>query len=94
QLETDGHRAFFVIKIRHATIPKLYSSGDQPGYNISALVTVATKTFLRYDKLRALISSIRTYYPNVTIVIADDSDKPQKIEGAFIEQYFMPFGKV
>ncbi|XP_038637308.1 beta-1,4 N-acetylgalactosaminyltransferase 1-like [Scyliorhinus canicula] len=63
------------------------------GYNISALVTIATKTFLRYDKLRALISSIRTFYPNVTIVIADDSDKPQKIEGAFIEQYFMPFGK-
>ncbi|XP_078390505.1 beta-1,4 N-acetylgalactosaminyltransferase 1-like isoform X1 [Cetorhinus maximus] len=93
QLETDGHQAFFVIKIRHATIPKLYSSGDQPGYNISALVTIATKTFLRYDKLRELISSVRKYYPNVTIVIADDSDKPQKIEGAFIEQYFMPFGK-
>ncbi|XP_078390506.1 beta-1,4 N-acetylgalactosaminyltransferase 1-like isoform X2 [Cetorhinus maximus] len=63
------------------------------GYNISALVTIATKTFLRYDKLRELISSVRKYYPNVTIVIADDSDKPQKIEGAFIEQYFMPFGK-
>ncbi|XP_067880805.1 beta-1,4 N-acetylgalactosaminyltransferase 1 isoform X4 [Heterodontus francisci] len=93
QLETDGHQAFFVIKIRHATIPKLYSSGDQPGYNFSALVTIATKTFLRYDKLRELISSVRKYYPNVTIVIADDSDKPQKIEGEFIEQYFMPFGK-
>ncbi|XP_048474965.1 beta-1,4 N-acetylgalactosaminyltransferase 1 [Rhincodon typus] len=93
QLETDGHQAFFVIKIRHATIPKLYSSEDQPGYNISALVTIATKTFLRYDKLRELISSVRKYYPNVTIVIADDSDKPQKIEGDFIEQYFMPFGK-
>ncbi|XP_059499324.1 beta-1,4 N-acetylgalactosaminyltransferase 1 isoform X2 [Stegostoma tigrinum] len=63
------------------------------GYNISALVTIATKTFLRYDKLRELISSVRKYYPNVTIVIADDSDKPQKIEGDFIEQYFMPFGK-
>ncbi|GCC18238.1 hypothetical protein chiPu_0022066, partial [Chiloscyllium punctatum] len=93
QLETDGHQAFFVIKIRHATIPKLYSSEDQPGENISGLVTIATKTFLRYDKLRELISSIRKYYPNVTIVIADDSDKPQKIEGDFIEQYFMPFGK-
>ncbi|XP_072423470.1 beta-1,4 N-acetylgalactosaminyltransferase 1-like isoform X2 [Chiloscyllium punctatum] len=63
------------------------------GENISGLVTIATKTFLRYDKLRELISSIRKYYPNVTIVIADDSDKPQKIEGDFIEQYFMPFGK-
>ncbi|XP_072105184.1 beta-1,4 N-acetylgalactosaminyltransferase 1-like isoform X3 [Mobula birostris] len=63
------------------------------GYNISALVTIATKTFLRYDKLRELISSIRKFYPNVTIVIADDSNKPQKIEGPFIEHYIMPFGK-
>ncbi|XP_078287405.1 beta-1,4 N-acetylgalactosaminyltransferase 1-like isoform X2 [Rhinoraja longicauda] len=63
------------------------------GYDISGLVTVATKTFLRYDKLRELISSIRRFYPNVTIVIADDSSNPQKIEGPSIEQYFMPFGK-
>ncbi|XP_072104758.1 beta-1,4 N-acetylgalactosaminyltransferase 1-like isoform X2 [Mobula birostris] len=63
------------------------------GYNISALVTIATKTFLRYDKLRELISSIRKFYPNVTIVIADDSNKPQKIEGPFIEHYIMPFRK-
>eukprot|EP00061_Rhincodon_typus_P005460 g24995.t1 len=67
--------------------------GTAPSYNISALVTIATKTFLRYDKLRELISSVRKYYPNVTIVIADDSGKPQKVEGDFIEQYFMPFKK-
>ncbi|XP_078287515.1 beta-1,4 N-acetylgalactosaminyltransferase 1-like isoform X2 [Rhinoraja longicauda] len=63
------------------------------GYDISGLVTIATKTFLRYDKLRELISSIRRFYPNVTIVIADDSSNPQKIEGPFIEQYFMPYRK-
>ncbi|XP_060676877.1 beta-1,4 N-acetylgalactosaminyltransferase 1-like [Hemiscyllium ocellatum] len=91
--ETDGHQAAFTIKIRHPIIPKLYNVESQSGYNISGLVTIATKTFLRYDKLRELISSIRKYYPNVTIVIADDSDKPQKIEGDFIEQYFMPFKK-
>ncbi|XP_048379491.1 beta-1,4 N-acetylgalactosaminyltransferase 1-like [Stegostoma tigrinum] len=91
--KTDGHQAAFTIKIRHPIIPKLYNVKSQSGYNISALVTIATKTFLRYDKLRELISSVRKYYPNVTIVIADDSDKPQKIEGDFIEQYFMPFKK-
>ncbi|XP_038642239.1 beta-1,4 N-acetylgalactosaminyltransferase 1-like [Scyliorhinus canicula] len=63
------------------------------GYNISGLVTIATKTFLRYDKLRQLISSIRKYYPSVTIIIADDNRETQKIEGAFIDQYFMPFQK-
>lgn len=63
-------------------------------YNISALVTIATKTFLRYDKLKDLIDSIRQYYPTVTIVIADDNQHPQQVTGAHIEQYFMPFKKV
>ncbi|XP_062894077.1 beta-1,4 N-acetylgalactosaminyltransferase 1-like isoform X3 [Mobula hypostoma] len=91
--KTTGHQAAFTIKIRHPVIPKLYNAKSQTGYNISALVTIATKTFLRYDKLRELISSIRKFYPNVTIVIADDSNKPQKIEGPFIEHYIMPFRK-
>lgn len=63
-------------------------------YNISALVTIATKTFLRYDRLRTLIASIRRFYPTVTIVIADDSDKPERISDPHVEHYFMPFGKV
>lgn len=63
-------------------------------YNISALVTIATKTFLRYDKLQDLINSIRQYYPTVTIVIADDSEHPKTVSGPYIEHYIMPFGKV
>lgn len=62
-------------------------------YNISALVTIATKTFLRYDKLKDLIDSIRQYYPTVSIVIADDNEHPQPVSGPHIEHYIMPFGK-
>lgn len=121
QLATEGHQAFFTIKIGHGTVPKLYYSGSQTGisavvalwllfrskvlrvtfyfcvcieYNISALVTIATKTFLRYDKLKDLIDSIRQYYPTVTIVIADDNEHPQPVSGPHIEHYIMPFGKV
>ncbi|XP_072263378.1 beta-1,4 N-acetylgalactosaminyltransferase 1 isoform X2 [Pyxicephalus adspersus] len=94
QFQTSGHTATFTINVRHPIIPKLYDAGSSTSkYNISALVTIATKTFLRYDKLQNLINSIRKFYPTVTIIIADDSDTPQKVEGAFIEQYFMPFGK-
>ncbi|XP_075757859.1 beta-1,4 N-acetylgalactosaminyltransferase 1 isoform X2 [Pelodiscus sinensis] len=96
QFATDGHEAFFTIRIRHAPTPKLYnpgSSGDGSDYNISALVTIATKTFLRYDKLRALIASIRRFYPTVTIIVADDSQRPEPVGGPHVEQYFMPFGK-
>lgn len=57
-------------------------------------MTIATKTFLRYDKLQDLIDSIRRYYPTVTIVIADDSEHPKTVSGPYIEHYIMPFGKV
>lgn len=63
-------------------------------YNISALVTIATKTFLRYDKLKELITSIRKYYPTVTIVIADDNEHPEPVRGPHVEHYIMPFKKV
>ncbi|NXQ62306.1 B4GN1 acetylgalactosaminyltransferase, partial [Anthoscopus minutus] len=107
QFSTDGHSAAFAIRIRHPPTPRLYgpgtpgdgdgdsdsdSSGDG-GYNISALVTVATKTFLRYDKLRGLIASIRRFYPSVTIVVADDSQRPEPLSGPHLEHYLMPFGK-
>ncbi|KAL1272654.1 hypothetical protein QQF64_028516, partial [Cirrhinus molitorella] len=95
QLDTEGHQALFTIKIRHGVTPKLYNTGTDADkeYNISALVTIATKTFLRYDKLQNLIDSIRQYYPTVTIVIADDSEHPKTVSGPYIEHYIMPFGK-
>ncbi|KAM9321682.1 beta-1,4 N-acetylgalactosaminyltransferase 1 [Gastrophryne carolinensis] len=94
QFQTEGHTATFAVKVRHPIVPKLYDAGPSNSkYNISALVTIATKTFIRYDKLQDLIDSIRKFYPTVTIIIADDNEKPQKIEGPYIEQYIMPFGK-
>ncbi|XP_068170702.1 beta-1,4 N-acetylgalactosaminyltransferase 1 isoform X3 [Antennarius striatus] len=93
RFETEGHEAIFSINIRHGVTPKLYNTGSKADYNISALVTIATKTFLRYDKLQDLIDSVRKFYPNVTIVIADDSENPKTISGPHIEHYIMPFGK-
>ncbi|KAM3878135.1 LOW QUALITY PROTEIN: beta-1,4 N-acetylgalactosaminyltransferase 1 [Diretmus argenteus] len=93
EFETEGHQAIFIIKIRHGVTPKLYNTGPKGEYNVSAFVTIATKTFLRYDKLQDLIDSVRRYYPTVTIVIADDSENPQAVSGPYIEHYIMPFGK-
>ncbi|XP_040927513.1 LOW QUALITY PROTEIN: beta-1,4 N-acetylgalactosaminyltransferase 1a [Betta splendens] len=90
---SGGHQVFFSIKVEHGAVPKLYNSGSHKEYNISALVTIATKTFLRYDKLQDLIHSIRQYYPTVTIVVADDNEHPQPVTGPHIEHYIMPFGK-
>nr|XP_057911243.1 beta-1,4 N-acetylgalactosaminyltransferase 1 isoform X2 [Doryrhamphus excisus] len=92
-VETEGHGANFIIKVRHGVRPKLYNTGPRGEYNISTLVTILTKTFLRYDKLQNLIDSVRKFYPTVTIIIADDSKNPQTISGPYIEHYIMPFGK-
>ncbi|XP_055973521.1 beta-1,4 N-acetylgalactosaminyltransferase 1 [Sorex fumeus] len=96
RFSTEGHEAVFTIRIRHPPNPRIYPPGsllEGASYNISALVTIATKTFLRYNRLRALINSIRRFYPTVTVIIADDSDKPESISGPYIEHYLMPFGK-
>ncbi|XP_048470366.1 beta-1,4 N-acetylgalactosaminyltransferase 2-like [Rhincodon typus] len=87
----EQHVAEFPIIIRQPPMPRLFDPG--PDNDINSLVTITTKTFLRYHKLRILIDSIRRFYPNMTIIIADDSEIPEKIDGSHIEQYFMPFAK-
>ncbi|XP_067869164.1 beta-1,4 N-acetylgalactosaminyltransferase 2-like [Heterodontus francisci] len=87
----EEHTAEFPIIIRQPPMLRLFDPGLDS--NINSLVTITTKTFLRYHKLRILIDSIRSFYPNMTIIIADDSEIPEKIEGPHIEQYIMPFAK-
>ncbi|XP_053705670.1 beta-1,4 N-acetylgalactosaminyltransferase 1a isoform X3 [Synchiropus splendidus] len=90
QFSSRGHRSFFTIKVGHHAVPRLYNSGLHPEANVSALVTIATKTFLRYDRLAGLIASVRRFYPHIGIVIADDNEHPQPVGGAGVEQFFMP----
>ncbi|KAM4721954.1 beta-1,4 N-acetylgalactosaminyltransferase 2-like isoform 2-T2 [Rhinophrynus dorsalis] len=83
--------ALFPVEIKQPQMPLLFDAG--PGQKISSMVTITTKTFLRYNKLRILIKSIRQLYPDVKIIIADDNENPEKIVEANVEQYFMPFAK-
>ncbi|XP_052374588.1 beta-1,4 N-acetylgalactosaminyltransferase 1-like [Oncorhynchus keta] len=82
----EHHEAVFPIVIQQTSVPVLYDIGN----DINSRVTIVTKTFLRYTELQALISSIRTYYKDIKIIIADDSLEPQKVNGSNIEQYIMP----
>jgi glycosyltransferase involved in cell wall biosynthesis len=45
-------------------------------------LTVVIKTFERPDVVRRLVASIRRRYPNVRIVVVDDSRTPIRLEGA------------
>ncbi|KAJ8344616.1 hypothetical protein SKAU_G00288090 [Synaphobranchus kaupii] len=80
------YKAIFPIVIRQPTVPVLYDLGE----DITSQVTVTTKTFLRYPEVNRLVNSIRTFYKDIKIIIADDSFDKQKVNGANIEQYFMP----
>ncbi|KTG47256.1 hypothetical protein cypCar_00039110 [Cyprinus carpio] len=58
--------------------------------DINSQVTIITKTFLRYKELNVLIQSIRKFYPNIKIIVADDSLNPEPVSGNNIEHYIMP----
>ncbi|XP_050959539.1 beta-1,4 N-acetylgalactosaminyltransferase 2 [Labeo rohita] len=82
----EEYEAIFSIEIKRPSVPVLYD----PGEDINSQVTIATKTFLRYDELNILIKSIRQFYPEIKIIIADDSLEPQNVTGYKLEQYIMP----
>ncbi|OBS77399.1 hypothetical protein A6R68_16112, partial [Neotoma lepida] len=80
-LESKSSVAKFPVTINQPVVPKLN------------LVTIATKTFLRPHKLKILLQSIRKYYPDLTVIVADDSKEPVEIKDDYVEYYSMPFGK-
>ncbi|RXN33041.1 beta-1,4 N-acetylgalactosaminyltransferase 2-like protein [Labeo rohita] len=58
--------------------------------DVNSQVTIITKTFLRYKELNILIESIRKFYPQIKIIVADDSLNPERLSGNNIEHYVMP----
>ena len=70
---TDGghtEEVSFPITIRRPRMPILtFRDGD----SFSDMVTIVTKTFMRYDCLENLLNSLNRFYPNVKVIIADDT---------------------
>ncbi|XP_056307839.1 beta-1,4 N-acetylgalactosaminyltransferase 2 isoform X2 [Danio aesculapii] len=82
----DNHEVIFPIEIRRLSVPVLFD----PGKDVNSQVTVLIKVFLRYKELNVLIQSIRSLYPKIKIIVADDSLEPEKVKGENIEHYIMP----
>ncbi|XP_063759914.1 beta-1,4 N-acetylgalactosaminyltransferase 2-like [Eleginops maclovinus] len=82
----EDHEAVFPVTIKQPQPPVLYDMGT----DINSQVTITTKTFLRYPELQRLLSSIRQFYKDIEVIIADDSFDPKKITGAHIQHYIMP----
>ncbi|XP_019213829.1 beta-1,4 N-acetylgalactosaminyltransferase 2 isoform X2 [Oreochromis niloticus] len=85
-LQFENHEAVFPIAIKQPQIPVLYDIGT----DISSHVTITTKTFLRYRELKVLLDSIRKFYNNIKVIIADDSLEPEPIHRENILHYLMP----
>ncbi|XP_077986171.1 beta-1,4 N-acetylgalactosaminyltransferase 1-like [Glandiceps talaboti] len=79
------------VHIKKPAVPTLYDPG--PSGDINSLVTIITKTFERYGSVKTLISSIHKFYPNMAIIVADDSEFPEKISIPNVKHYIMPFAE-
>ncbi|CAI5674199.1 unnamed protein product [Oreochromis niloticus] len=82
----ENYEAVFPITIQQPQVPILYDMGT----DISSQVTIITKTFLRYKQLRVLLDSIRKFYSDIKVIIADDSLQPENVTGENIQHYIMP----
>jgi hypothetical protein len=73
------HRCIVTIQIR--ILQYLSSRGSQGALvmddtELASILTIIIKTFERPYVAKRLVKSIRKYYPTVTILIADDSERP------------------
>ncbi|KAK1906603.1 Beta-14 N-acetylgalactosaminyltransferase 2 [Dissostichus eleginoides] len=73
----EDHEGVFPITIKQPQPPVLYDMGT----DINSQVTITTKTFLRYRELNRLLKSIRQFYKDIEVIIADDSFVTKKITG-------------
>ncbi|XP_070541645.1 beta-1,4 N-acetylgalactosaminyltransferase 1-like [Ptychodera flava] len=79
------------VRIKRRPMPFLYDPGES--HHVNDLVTVITKTFERYDAVNRLIKSVNKRYPGMTTIVADDSERPQRLSGKHVKHYTMPFAE-
>ena len=79
-------QGYYVMRSKTLGQPHI-SPDDQR--NVEQNITFIYKSFNRQKSATRLYRSIRSYYPDVKIIIADDSEVPLQIEGA--EIVHLPF---
>ncbi|XP_070582096.1 beta-1,4 N-acetylgalactosaminyltransferase 2-like [Ptychodera flava] len=75
------------VHIQRKNPPRLYDPG--PTNHISWLLTVVTAT-KNIKNVEQLVDTVRKFYSNITIVVADYSSERQKINMTNVKQYFLP----
>src|SRR5712692_11392384 len=63
--------------------------------NVERDVTVLVKTFQRPDALRRLVASIRRFYPNIAVLVVDDSAEPfEPVPEGITRYWHLPFNSL
>ncbi|XP_006821775.1 beta-1,4 N-acetylgalactosaminyltransferase 1-like [Saccoglossus kowalevskii] len=77
------------VHIQRKNPPRLYDPG--PDNHVSRKVTVITAIH-NYVKVRTLLESVRKFYHNTTIIVADYTPptETQKLNMSGVKQYFLP----
>ncbi|MBR3158558.1 MAG: hypothetical protein IKF14_05580 [Atopobiaceae bacterium] len=78
--------AFHAVRARSFGRPRIAEADIK---NVEENLTFIFKSFNRQGLARQAYRSIRSYYPHVRIIIADDSEVPLEIDGA--EIVHLPF---
>lgn len=66
-----------------------FSSAEKDQRFIDENLTAIIKTFQRPKILKRLVKSLRRMYPNMKVIVVDDSREPEKLEG--VETIVMPY---
>jgi glycosyltransferase involved in cell wall biosynthesis len=92
KLSFAGHPVFFLWVHLELIFERIFDAfaGEtfQTGL-VDAQLTAVIKTFERPGALKRLVKSIRRFYPNMHVIVVDDSRVPSKIVG--VETIVMPF---
>jgi glycosyltransferase involved in cell wall biosynthesis len=59
--------------------------------DLTGQVSILIKTFQRPHTVRAAVASIRRFYPNLPIIVADDSSVPVDFDDGDVTVYRLPF---
>ena len=82
RLEAASHDAGFQRTDPVSAAPTM-ASERRPSLEsrVDRLVTIIIKSFMRPRALKTLVRSIRSYYPDTTVLAADDGDAPERPPG-------------
>ncbi|CBY31426.1 unnamed protein product [Oikopleura dioica] len=83
------HKAQIPLDIKYPKQPLLM---DPKSGSIADTVTICVKTFDRYPCLRNLIKSVKEAYPEVRVIVADDSINYEDLDIKGVDQFRMPRG--